>query len=247
MSNFERTKLTESEIDARWATFGPPPVLSSENKDGYNKLRNACVAYYQPNNDLHWAWIRELVDTQWEILRHLRYRTAAIKRYEQIRIRRLRKKANQIVETRKNELSKLCLPFSDFGHEQVVSLQNSIATLEALIQESAQRKPDDVEQSQDLEKAARFAEKLDKWLKNATARRNILLKILEYYCRPIDRETEISAAHYNELKQDELKQITASPFVPAASLSRHVTTEDHLETIASATEVAATNRTSARS
>jgi hypothetical protein len=242
MSNFEGTTLTENEMAARWEMFGPPPVLRSENKDGYNKLRNGCVAYYQPTNDRHWAWIRELVDTQWEILRHLRYRTAAIKRYEQIRISRWRKNVNQIVEMRKNQLSKLHLPFGDLGHEQVVSLQNHIAMLEAKIEEIVQRKPDDVEHSQDLEIAARFAEKLDKWLKNATARRNNLLKILEYY-----RRTEIPAAPYNELKQDELKQITASPFVPAASLSGHVTTEDQPENVASATEVAATDRTSARS
>src|SRR5262249_17466752 len=152
--------------------------------------RNACVTYYQPTNDRHWAWIRELVDTQWEILRHLRYRTAAIKRYEQMRISRWRKMVNQLLETKKQELSKLYSPFRDLGHEQVTGLQNGIAKLETLIRESAQRKPDDVEQSPDLEKAARFAEKLDKWLKNATARRNSLLKILEYYCRPIDRETE---------------------------------------------------------
>jgi len=231
MSNFEGTTLTENEMAARWEMFGPPPVLRSENKDGYNKLRSACVAYYQPTNDRHWAWIRELVDTQWEILRHLRYRTAAIKRYEQIRISRWRKNVNQIVEMRKNQLSNLHLPFGDLGHEQVVSLQNHIAMLEAKIEEIVQRKPDDVEHSQDLEIAARFAEKLDKWLKNATARRNNLLKILEYY-----RRTESPAARYNELKQDELKQITASPFVPAASLSGHVTTEDQPETVASATE-----------
>ena len=236
MSNFERTTLTENEMAARWEMFGPPPVLSSENKEGYYNLRNACVAYYQPTNDCHWTWIRELVDTQWEILRHLRYRTAAIKRHEQIRICAWRKKVNQIVEARKNQLSKLDPRFGDAGHEQVLSLQNHIATLEGAREENVQRKPDDVEQSQDLEKAARFVEKLDKWLKNATARRNNLLKILEFYCRPIDRRTEIPPAHYSELKQDELKQITASPFGPAASISGHVTTEDHPETVASAAE-----------
>jgi hypothetical protein len=236
MSNFERTKLTKNEIDAQWATFGPPPVLSSENKDGYCNLRNACVAYYRPTDARHWAWIRELVDTQWEILRHLRYRTAAIERCQQIRISRWRKTADQIVDMRKNKLSELYLPFVDLGHESVVSLQNHIATLEARFEENAQRKPDDVEQTQDLEKAARFVEKLDKWLKNATARRNTLLKILEFYCRLIDRRTETPAAHYNELKQDELKQISASPFGPAAPLSSHVTTEDQPESVASATE-----------
>ena len=34
MSNFERTTLTENEMAARWEMFGPPPVLSSENKEG---------------------------------------------------------------------------------------------------------------------------------------------------------------------------------------------------------------------
>jgi hypothetical protein len=235
MFNLNGPALTKTEIDARWAMFGPPPILSSENKEGYYHLRNGCVAYYRPTDARHWSWIRELVDTQWEIFRHLRYRTAAIERCQRIRMRGWRKTADQILEMRKNQLSKLHLPFGDLGHEQVVSLQNHIATLEAKFEENAQRKPDDVEQSQDLEKAARFVEKLDKWLKNATARRNNLLKILEYYCRSIDRRIEIPAAHYHELKQDELKQITASPFVPAPSLSGHVTTEDQPETVASAT------------
>jgi hypothetical protein len=234
MSNFERTTI-ENEIDARWAMFGPPPILSSENKEGYYNLRKGCVAYYRPTDARHWSWIRELVDTQWEIFRYLRYRTAAIERCERVRMRQWRKKVNQILEMRKNQLSKLHLPFADLGHEQVVSLQNLIAKLEATIEEVAQRKPDDLEHSKDLEQAVRFAEKLDKWLKNATARRTNLLKILEYYCRSIDRETEIPAAHYNELKQDELKQVTASALGPAASLSGHVTTENHSETVASAT------------
>src|SRR5438477_10851421 len=63
MSNFERTTLTENEMAARWEMFGPPPVLSSENKEGYYNLRNGCVAYYRPTDARHWSWIRELVDT----------------------------------------------------------------------------------------------------------------------------------------------------------------------------------------
>ena len=236
MSKFERNTLTENEIAARWEIFGPPPVLSSENKDGYYNLRNAFVTYYRPTDARHWAWIRELVDTQWEILRHLRYRTAAIERCDRIQSHGWRKKANQIVQQRKDEFGKLYGPFAEVGHEQVVGLQTSIARLEAAIQEAAQRKPDDAAHSLALEGAAKFVEKLDKWLKNATARRNTLLKILEYYCRPIDREIEIPATHYNDLKQDELKQITAPAFVPAASVCSHVTTEDHPETVATATE-----------
>jgi hypothetical protein len=58
MSNFEVTALTENEMAARWEMFGPPPVLSSENKEGYYNLGNGFVAYYRPTNDCQWAWIR---------------------------------------------------------------------------------------------------------------------------------------------------------------------------------------------
>ena len=74
--------LTEEAVEGTWALFGPPPVLSSENKDGYYKLRNAFVRYFRPKDARHWSWIRELVDTQWEIHRHLRSRTAVIQRYD---------------------------------------------------------------------------------------------------------------------------------------------------------------------
>jgi hypothetical protein len=216
MTPRKSTALTEEQISAKWELFGPPPVLSSENKEGYHKLRNAYVTYYRPTNDRHWAWIRELVDTQWEILRHLRYRTAAIERYQQMRMRVWRKKCKQIVEMNKNQLSKLYLPFGDSGHEGVLSLQAHIATLEATIQEVEQRKPDDVEHSGDLESAAKYAEKLDKWLKNGTARRNNLLKILEYFCRSGEQEAEIPAVDYHEVVQDEVKQIGATPILPLA-------------------------------
>jgi hypothetical protein len=47
MSNFERTEVTENEIDAQWATFGPPPVLSSENKElRFKKLTKGRRMHY---------------------------------------------------------------------------------------------------------------------------------------------------------------------------------------------------------
>jgi hypothetical protein len=182
------------------------------------------VSHIIPTDDRQWLWIKELVDTQWEILRYLRYRTTTIERRQRIRMDRWRKQADQIVEIRKNQLSQLYLPLGNSGHEQVVSLRDHIPKLEATIEEVAQRKPDDAEHSGDLEEAMRFVERLDKGLKNATARRNTLLKILEFYCRPIDREAEIAAAHHDEIKQNELQQIAAPPVALAASVP-DVTTE----------------------
>jgi hypothetical protein len=236
MFNLSGPAPSKTEIAAQWEMFGPVPVLSSENKENYYSFCNACVAFYRPTDARHWLWIKELVDTQWEILRYQRYRTTAIERWQRTRMRRWRKTADQILEMRKNQLSKLHVPLGDSGHEQVVSLQNHIAKLEATIKEVTQTKADDLEHSEDLENAARFVERLDKWLKNATARRNNLLKMLEYYCRSIDRETEIAPAHDNELKRAELQQITAPALGGAAPVSGHVTTEHRPETVARATE-----------
>jgi hypothetical protein len=57
MRNLERTKLTENEIATRWELMGPPAILSSENNDGYCRLRNACVAYYRPTDDRHYRLV----------------------------------------------------------------------------------------------------------------------------------------------------------------------------------------------
>jgi len=122
--------LTEEEVEAMWALFGPPPVLSSEHKEAYYALRNDYVAYYRPANYRHLSWIRELVDTQWDIFRQLRYRTAAIERYHKIRMYVWRRKADQIVQKRKNELREL-LSYCHPAHEAVSSLQTGIPMLEA--------------------------------------------------------------------------------------------------------------------
>jgi hypothetical protein len=112
LSKLERNTLTANEIAALGEMFGPPPVLSSENKEGYYKLRNAFVTYYRPTDARHWAWIRELVDTQWEILRHLRYRTTAIELSNQNWINERRKWIDKVLQEPRDEIRKL-LPHCD--------------------------------------------------------------------------------------------------------------------------------------
>ena len=239
----ERTKVTKNEIAARWAMFGPSPVLSSENRDGYDNLRNACVAYYRPTDARHWAWVRELVDTQWEILRHWRYRTAAIEQSHKDWIRNRRKLIDQILQKPKDEIREL-LPHCDneIVRNRVASIKTYIADVEALVEKAGQ--PDDAKHSLALARAAKYVERLDKWLKNATARRNILLRILEYFCRPADQKAEIAEADYKEAKQEEVKKIAAPSVVPPDLVIGDITTVDQPETVACAK--AATDMTIAR-
>ena len=73
--------LTEDQITELWSLFGPPPVLSTENQQAYDKLRAGYAACYKPSNILHVRWIREAVDNEWEISRFVRHHTVAIERY----------------------------------------------------------------------------------------------------------------------------------------------------------------------
>ena len=175
---------------------------------------NAWVASYRPVYPQHLLWIRELVDTQWEILRQLRYRTSAIEHYHQKRMNEMRKKIKEAIQQRKDELAKLHIEYGDVGHEQVLGLQKSIAGLEAVLQEIVERKANNDDHSFALEQAAKYVERLDKWLKNAAERRNNLLKILEYFCRQADQEIDIPAARCDAVEQDETKKIAAPSVVP---------------------------------
>jgi hypothetical protein len=66
-----------------------------------------------------------------------------------------------------------------------------------------------------LDEAAKFLEVLDKWLNTATARRNSVLKLLEYYCGPTNDRSEVTDAEYKEVEQDKVKQIAAPSLAPA--------------------------------
>jgi hypothetical protein len=224
--------LNETEIAARWDMFGPPPILRSENNEAYYKLRNAFVGYFRPKDTRHWSWIRELVDTQWEIHRHQRNRTAVIERYDPCWRDNQCKTIIQHLRQGKEEARELSPEVREYEllRDDLSRLCTRIAMAERELQELAQ--PNDAKDKLAFETAAK--EKADKWLKNATQRRNTLLKILEYYSRRI--ATDIPAARCGELKQGDAKQITASPLAPAASLGGKLTTEHHLESVASATK-----------
>jgi hypothetical protein len=113
----------------------------------------------------------------------------------------------------------------------VLGLKNHLATLEAQIQEINKRKPDDGNHSLALEQAAKYVEKLDRWLKNANVRRINLLRILECFCRPVDQETDIPAASNSAVTQDEVKQIVAPPVVLPKSVIGDITTQAHGEKV----------------
>jgi hypothetical protein len=222
MMNARTTKpLTVEKAAELWIGFGQPPVLSSENREHYDILRNACVASCRPTNMWTLSLIRELVDTQWEILRVLRYRTALIERTHQGWLPPHRK-VGYGVERRKEELRQLAANTHDpETREQLLNLQP--------IDPDPDR-PNDTKHGVAFEHRLNLVKELDKLLKTANQRRNNLMEILRYYCRPVDQETEIFATTYNEVTEKKVKQI-AAPLVPPELLTNDITTEKQVEAV----------------
>jgi hypothetical protein len=239
MTNHEGIEVTDNKIAAWWTMFGPPPVLSSENRDGYDNLRNAYVAYYRPTDARRWAWIRELVDTQWEILRHLRYRTAALEWSHAKWIHGRRKVVQQHLQKPKEEIRELLHYCGDneIALNRVASIKRHVANFEATLEKLA--KPDDQKHSLALQREAKYVEKIDKWLKNAIERRNKLLAIIEYFRRRDDQEGDIPAVGDSAMPYDQVKQIAAPSVTPI--FVGDITTEHHPEAVACAS--AATDST----
>ena len=210
MSPRAQKPLTQDHVTQLWALFGPPPVLSSEDKEAYDKLREGHLAHYKPANTLHLTLIREVVDTEWEIFRLIRHRTQGIER-------RYRKPFEE-------KLARL--------------LESSHWNSDHLVQELLfrQRQPNELDYNRALEEAAKFLDVLDKWLNSATARRNSVLKLLEYYCGPTEDRNEVTDAEYKEVEQDTVKQIPAPPVAPAELIAHDVTTQNRSEPVELATE-----------
>ena len=171
--------VTEEEVESMWALFGPPPILRSESKVGYYKLRKAFIRYFRPKDARQWSWVRELVDTQWEIHGHLRKRTLAVERYDPFWREHQYKTIFQHLQQAKKEAHELSPQLSEYECLQEFQgrLTSRIAIAERQLLELAQ--PNDSKDRLAYETAAKHVEKADKWLKNATQRRNTLLKILD--------------------------------------------------------------------
>jgi hypothetical protein len=59
---------------------GPPPVLSSENLEAYQRLLFGLFETIQPRDTLEQLLVRGLADSFWEILRYTRHKTLSIER-----------------------------------------------------------------------------------------------------------------------------------------------------------------------
>jgi hypothetical protein len=235
MESRKAKPLSEEQIAALLTVFGPPPVLSSEDKEGYATLLKGHIAFYRPTHPMVVFLIKQLADTQWEVFRFIRNRTVSIERRFQTwrdgRVAELERKNKE----RKQHLATL-ENFTNAQRQIIYQREKTIKDAETRIKDLATRGATVDEENIDIEEASGVLDKSDKWMTTATARQNNLLQLLEYYCGPADQRNEIADAEFKEVQAQEVKQITAPPVAPPEVVADDVTAQDHSEPVEQSTQ-----------
>ena len=226
----KREPLSEKEIAALLAKFGPAPVLSSEDKQGYAMILKGHVAFYRPAHPVAVFLIKQLADTQWEMFRFTRNRTVSVdRRFRNWRDRRVHEleQNNEERERQIKYLQQSCSP--DF--EAICQLRQRIKTTESTITQLATGDPGTDQENFQIEQAAEFLDKSDKWMARLMARQSNLMQQLEYFCGPTVQRSEVDEAEFKEVQSQEFKQIPAPPMAPPEVLADDITAQNRSEPV----------------
>ena len=147
--------------------FGPPPVLSTEDVQTYCKMLTALVRELEPPTFLGKRYVREIADTDWEIIRLMRQKVRGVdySLYKHLQLRAKREKTKQDVKEGKK------LP-----------VQEAIAIAFTVDGPGHNGEPDEYDKAKAFLDIGDHYEMIDSMHNKAVARRAHLLREYEAYC-----------------------------------------------------------------
>lgn len=225
MSQQTKKSLTTDQVVDLWELFGPPPVLSSENADAYQKLVAEYIIQYEPTNALQLRAIREAVDADWESSRCSRHRTVMVERY-------FRKEANERVlrlqqanEIRTKEIDHINKYSRDEAKKH--QLETLIQATEADIAKIKQAHGNELDHNRILQQGASFLDRLDDWQNSARARRASAMQLIEYsFARTEIGDQKVIDAQYQEVEKQQIQSTVSPPIAPDEAPIHDVTAEN---------------------
>ena len=133
----------------------PPPVLRSEDRELYEKIRDRFMACFAPVDLLEWHLVNRLIEEAWFIKRYTRHQTVAVERWYQqsLEFQAQRVKAQSArKETLANSLAERMTQrppeVADLLH-----LEEKVLESPAELDEILQRTPTELQHNRALEKA----------------------------------------------------------------------------------------------
>jgi hypothetical protein len=141
---------------------GAPPVLSSESVAAYDKMMLRFIECFMPRDFMEQMLIKHLTDSTWEINRYTRHKPMQMER-----------KFNQLLEHRAQR-AKAAAAQNKQAQAGTLAGANR-EEVEAILRQS----PTELDHAEALEHGIDYAERLDKMLNAATARRDDVLEQLD--------------------------------------------------------------------
>lgn len=165
----------------RW--FGPPPVLSSENQQAYTEITERLVEAYMPEDILEMMLIRQLVDSNWEIVRCTRHKPLAVDRklleQREFQVKRARKLAELREARTRERAERNSQPATQLDriNELIDKVETSVLDVDKILDQP----PVELDHARAMEEAFGYLERLDRQITIAIARRNNALELLDLY------------------------------------------------------------------
>jgi hypothetical protein len=156
----QRSLLILAEIKA---LCGPPQVLSTENVGAYDTIMVRIIESLGPQDFMERLAVKHLTDTTWEIIRYTRQTPLLIER-----------KYRQHLE---RKVQRIKAAAQDKPAQSADAMRAALKEIEAIMLQS----PTDFDHADALERGIEYAERIDKLLNAATARRDDILQQYEQY------------------------------------------------------------------
>ena len=152
---------------------GQPPVLSTEITEAYNTMLLRLIESIRPRDFIERLFCKHMADCTWEIIRYTRHKTLLMER-----------RHRQVLDSRAQHL-KAAAQKKQAGpadgkagcETPTDAMRASLKEIEAVMLQS----PTEFDHADALERGIDYAERLDKLLNAATARRDDVLRELERY------------------------------------------------------------------
>jgi len=226
----------EQIADSTKALFGPPPVLSTEQPEQFEKLFGRMMACLKPRDTVELILIRHFVYAVWEIERLTRYGTVSIERWYRETLQ-LRAQQGKLQKARKEDLAwknaqRNSSKPADIA--QLVALEDSFLEVLTDTDEIMERRATEFEHNRAFGQGILFQEQLDKLIASRIARRNDALQQLEHYRAGLGQlaqnaANEVLDAEFEEIK-GQLEQNAALSLALSEENARNdVAAQDHGE------------------
>ena len=145
---------------------GQPPVLSTESTEAYNTMLLRIIESIWPRDFIERLFCRHIADSTWEIIRYTRHKMLLMER-----------RHRQALDHRAQCMRVAAQKEQAVTESPTDATRASLKEIEAVMLQS----PTEFDHADALERGIDYAERLDKLLNAATARRDDVLRQLERY------------------------------------------------------------------